>query len=352
MSIPYRTRRRLKRLGTTILVIAVLLAVVWVAGIAYLKRYVVYTREDGVILDFNVDTSNSTADAVAALPPEAGETVPIFYNEGENAIAMNKDLTQIWGYYITTDDLARDLAGCRERVALLEAGTAVMIELKNGFGTFNYSSKLPGAPLSSNVDTVAVDSFIQELKSRNLYLIARVSAFRDRSYGMTNVSHGIYHVNKMGLWPDAQHCYWLDPGNNSVLSYITSVVQEVKGMGFDEIVLADFKIPASDKALYTGDRNQALSKAATALLESCGSETMTLSFVAASSTFQLPEGRCRLYLDTISAENVGAAASLTTVEDPKVYMVFISETNDTRYDAYGVLRPISASDVLGSGSRD
>lgn len=352
MSIPYLARRRIKSLFLTILVLIILAALICVAAVTYMKRYVVYTRDNGVVLDFNVDTSNSTLNAVVAAPPAEDETVPIFYNEGENAIAMNKDLTQVWGYYITTDDLARDLNGCRERVALLEAGTAVMIELKNGFGTFNYSTKLAGAPLSANVDVQAVDAFIQELRSRNLYLIARISAFRDRSYGMEHVTRGIYHVNKLGLWPDSQHCYWLDPTNTAVLGYVTSVLLEVKDLGFHEVVLADFKIPASDKALFNGDKNQALTGAAATLLEnSGGSEIFTLSFMVASSTFQLPEGRCRMYLDSVTAEQVGASAALTSVEDPLVYMVFVTDTNDTRFDEYGVLRPIAASDVLGSGDR-
>ncbi len=353
MSIPYRSRQRLKRFAITVLVLILLAALFCVAAITYMKRFVVYTRDNGVVLDFNVDTSNSTLNAVVAAPPVEDETVPIFYNEGENAVAMNKDLGQLWGYYISTEDLAKDLNGCRERVALLEAGTAVMIELKSGFGTFNYTTKIAGAPLASDVDVAAVDAFIQELKSRNLYIIARVSAFRDRSYGMEHVNRGIYHVNKLGLWPDSQHCYWLDPTNSAVLSYVTSVVQEVKDLGFHEVVLADFKIPASDKALFNGDKNQALTNAATALLENCGgSEVFTLSFVVDSSTFKLPEGRCRMYLDTISAEKVGAAAALTSVEDPAIRMVFLADTNDTRYDEYGVLRPISASDVLGSGNRE
>ncbi len=351
MSIPYRTRRRLRRLGIAALVLSILVALVWVGGIVYLGRYVVYTR-DGVEMDFSLDTTHTGQNAEAAIPPEDEDPVSIFYNEGENAVSMNQELSQLWGYYITTEDLAKDLAGCRERVALLEAGTTVMIELKDGYGNFNYKSKIPGVPTSDNVDLDGVESFIQELRSRNLYIIARVSAFRDRAYGMANVSRGIEHVSGLGLWPDSQHCYWLNPTNSIVMGYITSVVQEVKELGFDEIVLADFKIPNSDKAVFKGNRDEALLTAATSILENCGTEYITISFVADSASFQLPEGRCRLYLDTVSAERVGAAAALTKVEDPKVYMVFIAQVNDTRYDEYGVLRPIASSDVLGSGKKE
>lgn len=36
------------------------------------------------------------------------------------------------------------------------------------------------------------------------------------------------------------------------------------------------------------------------------------------------------------------AASQVTLADPAVHLVFLTEFHDTRYDAYGVLRPITA----------
>ena len=83
------------------------------------------------------------------------------------------------------------------------------------------------------------------------------------------------------------------------------------------------------------------------ILESCASEAFTISFVVSDAGFALPEGsRTRIYLENVAAEMVGATAAQVTVESPEIYLVFISSTNDTRYDDYGVLRPIASSDVL------
>ena len=60
----------------------------------------------------------------------------------------------------------------------------------------------------------------------------------------------------------------------------------------------------------------------------------------------LPDGRNRLYLKGVSAEQVGAKVAQVTITDPENRLVFIAETNDTRYDEYSVLRPIASSDVL------
>jgi hypothetical protein len=344
MTLTFRTRRRLKGLFIALLSLTMAFILAWLGWVVYLERYIIYTR-DGVVLDLDLDLDQYD-EGVVATPPDANETVPIFYNEGSNAQEMNAELTQLWGYYISFDALAKDINACRDQLALLPAGTPVMIELKSGYGKFHYSTSVPGAELSDSVNIAEVDSLIQDLRSRNLYLIAKVSAFRDRAYGLKNVPQGIYHVNKKGLWPDNNNCYWLNPTNPTVLSYISSIVQELKEMDFDEVLLADFSVPVSDKVYFKEDRTEALKNAANTIIESCGSEYFTISFGVTSSTFPLPEGRTRMYLSGVEAQNVGAVIAQSKVENAEIRIVFLADTNDTRYDEYGVMRPLSASEVL------
>ena len=344
MTLTFRTRRRLKGLFIALLSLTMAFILAWLGWVVYLERYIIYTR-DGVVLNLDLDLDQYD-EGVVATPPDANETVPIFYNEGSNAQEMNAELTQLWGYYISFDALAKDINACRDQLALLPAGTPVMIELKSGYGKFHYSTSVPGAELSDSLNIAEVDSLIQDLRSRNLYLIAKVSAFRDRAYGLKNVPQGIYHVNKKGLWPDNNNCYWLNPTNPTVVSYISSIVQELKEMDFDEVLLADFSVPVSDKVYFKDDRTEALKNAANTIIESCGSEYFTISFGVTSSTFPLPEGRTRMYLSGVEAQNVGAVIAQSKIENPEIHIVFLVDTNDTRYDAYGVMRPLSASEVL------
>ena len=61
----------------------------------------------------------------------------------------------------------------------LKAGTPIMIELKGGYGSFYYTSKLTGAVSSASVNVAAVDELIQYIRSKGFYMIAQISAFRD-----------------------------------------------------------------------------------------------------------------------------------------------------------------------------
>lgn len=344
MNIPYRTRRKLQRAGTVLLFLLMIAVIAWFCWVIWLERYVVYTR-DGATLDF--DRSAEALSGEVALPPDTGNGPEIHFNEGANAINVSTDLTQLNGYYITYDMLSKDLDGVVAQVSALSSGTAVMIDMKGGYGTFYYSSELEDATMSQSVDTEGVDELITLMKSKNLYMIAQISAYQDYIYALNHVSSGIPFTGGHGaLWLDSEGCYWLKPTDSGVLGYLTSIILELKGLGFNEVVLNDFSVPTGDRIVYDGDRDTDLLSAANTLLTSCSTTSFTVSFSVSSATFPLPEGRCRMYLSGVTASSVEATAAQVTMEDPQIRLVFIADTNDTRFDNYGVLRSLEVSEVL------
>ncbi len=345
MSMTYRTKRRLQTLGTIAAAALLVIIAVWLCWVIWLERYIVYTRDHDAVVDLEF-SANDIVGQVAQPPASGGTGITIYYNEGDNAVEVTNELTQLNGYYIDADMLTNDLAGVWDALDDLSAGTPVLIELKAGYGSFFYSSGLSDAIYSQSVSVSAVDELIKELKSRGFYTIAKVSAFRDYNYGLNHVNHGLPVAGKQYLWSDNGGCYWLNPTSETTLNWITSIVKELQNLGFKEVVLGDFRFPASDKYGFNGDKNEALINAATKLLTATASPTFTLSFCVDSASFPLPEGRSRIYLENINASNVGAKASQVTNLDPQIRLVFLSENNDTRYDAYGVLRPIELASFL------
>jgi len=345
MRLSYRTRRILQRVGIVSLILLMLFIIAWFCSVVFLERYVVYTR-DGAMLDLSVSANDIIGEAAT---PHTGNTgITIYYNEGDDAINMSDELTQLNGYYIDIETLKTDIAGVWDLLEPLNSNTPIMIDLKGGYGSAYYSSTLPGIITSSEVSVAAVDELIGHMNDRNFYTIARISAFRDYNYGLNHVPAGLMHVNGKGLWPDEGHCYWLDPTKEETISWIVSIIKEIKNMGFDEVVLTDFRFPDSDKYRFNGDKDAALVEAATKLLAECGEKDFTVSFAVTNHEFALPEGRTRMYLEKVSATNVGAVAAKVAenVSDPEIRLVFIAETNDTRFNTYSAMRPIAVSTVL------
>jgi len=341
MAIPFRTRRRLQRLGTLLLALLVLAVCAWFCWVIWVERFIIYT-EDGASIDFDLNPELPMGEI--AQSPAIGEGPEIHYNEGENAVNTSTDLLQLKGYYISYDLLKNDFDNVREKVLSLPTNTPVMIDVKGGHG-FYYSTQITDAVINQTLNVSQVDELIDLMNQKNLYLIARFPAFQDYHFGLSHVTSGIPFTGGGGaLWMDDDRCYWLKPRDSATIGYLTSIILELRGMGFDEVVLDKFWIPAGTKVQYTGDGDADLGECATRLLTNVTTNSFTLSFTVTSAAFTLPEGRCRMYLNGIPARDVELTASGATVTDPQIKLVFVADSNDTRYDAYGVLRVIDLLD--------
>ena len=339
MNIPYRTRRLLKRIAISVLVAVLIAALVWLCWFIWLDRYLVYTRNDGAVLNF--DLSPELSAGQLAEPPEPSETIPIYYNEGDNQVNNSSELTQLVGYYVEPQALQEDIDAVISQIRALPAETAVMVDVKNIKGEFYYSSSV-SSQRSSSVDTDAMDGLIEFLSRSSMYTIARLPALRDYHFGLNNVPSGLFHSSRQYLWMDDASCYWLNPTHEGTFSYLVQIVNELKALGFDEVVFTDFCFPETTQIYFDSDKGQALADTAKKLLATCSSDRFAVSFVS-STGFTLPEGRSRLYLQNVAAADLATVAAGTGIADTAVNLVFLTEVHDTRFDVYGVLRPLSTA---------
>ena len=338
MIFSYRTRQTLKRIAVAVLLILLVLSIMLVFWFMWLERFVVYTSDGNAILDLSL--SATFAPGEEAVAPIPGPTVPIYYNDGENVIITTTELTQMQGYYIDEEAL-KDIAAVRSQLETLPAGTPVMLDVKSIYGNFYYSSEV-STRRNSDLNISAVDALISDLTSGNLYVIARLPALRDYYYGLNNVPDGLPTAGGY-LWMDSDYCYWLDPTSEGTITYLMQIITELRGLGFDEVVLCDFYFPATNDIVFTKDKAQALSDTAALLVKNCATTSFAVSFTGQTASFPLPEGRCRLYIQDAAAADAASIAQESGLADPTVFLVFITEFHDTRFDAYSVLRPLSAA---------
>lgn len=340
MILPYRTRRFFRGLGIAALILVLILVLVWMVWLLWLDRYVVYTR-DGAILDFDLPAQVQAGEP--ALPPEDDFSVSIYYNEGDHAISMSTELTQISGYYISAQMLEQEMDLVMEQLKKLPPQTPVMVEMKDITGRFFFPTNL--GPARSGIDQAAMEELLNYLRLSDFYTIAKFPALRDYYYGLGHVNDGIFLRSGMGLWMDDARCYWLNPNSQGTQSYIIQTITELKLLGFDEVVLGDFSVPRSDGLKFNYDRNESLAAAAKNILDACGSDRFTVSFCIAEAGFILPEGRARVYMENQPAADTGSLAEQMSFTDTSVRLVFITDLNDTRFDAYGVMRPLTTAQL-------
>lgn len=344
MILSYRTRRNLRRTGKFLLIAALIFAVIWVCWMIWVARYMLYDRDAGARLDFDLPP---IPEGNPAVPPTEGPGVEIFYPDSTpQGPAPEVVKTSISGYYIDLDDL-QDTAKLTETLTSLAPGTAVMLDIKSPKGYFYYTSDLEEAADSTNVNVEQVNALLEYLTNSDLHLIARLPAFRDWRFGLNHVPSGLAEKGKGGaLWMDDSGCYWLDPTDEKALNYLVRITKELQSMGFDEVVYYDFRFPKTDKIVFDGDKSQAIADAAATLATACATEQLCVSFEADGPDFALPQGNCRVYLRGVDAEDAETVAQQVVTDDPSLHVLFIttaSNASDTRFEKYCVLRPLESA---------
>ena len=339
MSLSYRAKRRLRRSVTALIVILCLTLTGFIGWVIWADRYIVYTR-DGAKLDFEL--SELPRDGELATAPTNSEPIKILV---QGATDDNSQTTveqvSISGYYIETSDLKEDIPGIIEKLQTLPAGTAVLMDMKTIKGSFYYPTTV-GSTVSKDIDQEQMNQLLEFLSNHDLHAIARIPAFRDWEYGLNNVPQGLPKKGGNGsLWMDDKNCYWLDPTNEEVLSYLIRIVSELKSLGFDEVVFTEFRFPDTEKIKFTGNKTEAITNAALTLVEACTTERFFISFQSTNYAFPLPGGSSRLYLDDVAAADIPLVRQQAVTANPAIQLLFLTEANDTRFNDYCVLRPLN-----------
>ena len=113
---------------------------------------------------------------------------------------------------------------------------AMVIDIKNDSGEVTYKMGLPLAQeIGAEVRYVAdMPGLVRELKEKNIYLIARIVAFKDPilaeknpRYAVKNADGSVFHDNN-GL-------AWVNPYNEEVWDYLIDLGKQAAELGFDEV---------------------------------------------------------------------------------------------------------------------
>lgn len=337
MNISYRTRRALTSFGIFVMLLVLLAVVVWAVWLLWLDRFVVYTR-DGAKLDFSL--SQDFAGGVPAVRPEDTGDISIYFNEGDNTLNMSTELGPISGYYADAKMLTREFELVRQQIELMPKDGTLMIDMKDTMGYFFFDTTL--GKMNPNVNRSDMEELLSYLRASNLYTIARIPSFRDYIYAVDHSHHGLTHSSGRYVYGDGE-TYWLDPTSEGVMSFLMQIVSELKALGFNEVVFDDFWYPDTTDIQFKGNRAEALKKAADKLATALATDSFCVSFTVADPTFELPAGRTRMYLKNQSAGDAKKLTEQSGLEDPMTHLVFITDVNDTRFDNFSVLRPITAA---------
>lgn len=335
----YRNKRLIKR---GLLILAAVLAAVLLFALCrfvYLQRFLVY-GEGEVSLDYEMLLNPERN-------PEQKPEIPAFSIEVVEDTETNTSLAEgpikpMTGYYITTSMLLDLPAVMSELESMEEAPGTLLFEMKSVYGNFYYDTDISGTYTSSaDIDGVEslVASYAQDGKT---YLVARIPAFTDNNFALENQSSGL-PMKSGALWMDEENCYWLDPMSENVQTFLVSIATELADMGFDEIVFEGFRMPDSKNIVYDAGewtREEAVAESASMLRTALKDLPVRVSFGSESPLVAAHTDRVYLTTDNGSKVAEMVAEVEPYLEYPDSQIVFQTASRDTRFDGYGILRPL------------
>lgn len=122
---------------------------------------------------------------------------------------------------------------------------AVVVDVKNDFGKVTYPSAV------KQVQEIGADSSpiigqlkeqLAELKTENIYTIARIVVFKDPALAAAIPDYAIHHKNG-DVWFDPKGIAWVDPFREEVWDYNIALAKEAVSLGFDEIQFDYVRFP-------------------------------------------------------------------------------------------------------------
>ncbi len=228
----YHGRRNEKRW------LAVLLALVLLAacGFLFAQRYIIYEADGSFRFELPWKKAAQTDD----VPKQSGDadTVP----PDVEIVVEQPEVTDPHAVELDATVLNDGWEAALE--ALDEDTNAVAVRLKESSGRLLYDSKVQGAIDCGAVAGGSVaHSAIEGITGSDYYTIARISTLHDSLYAYAHMTDAAVCQLTGYVWYDTYSTHWLAPEKQGARQYVTDVVAECAGLGFDELLLDDFHYP-------------------------------------------------------------------------------------------------------------
>lgn len=353
-----RRRKSMRSLGLLITALVLLAVVIAIFVFFYLQRYIVYSADGARLNRDAAFGAEVLAEPASTVSPRLIYDDPVPEDElAAMAPVEMPELDKLNAVFVSYNELA-DIPALEARLKDMEYSSLV-IQVKRDHGNLAWQSAIPGTAEYCE-GTPDVVEFFKSQAEMGKYLVAKISCFRDDMFALDHQSEGL-PITGGALWVDSDNYYWMSPESPSALNYIISIGTELKGYGFSELLLDNFSYPTSGNPsgiIYSSStpKVNAINAGADLVRSSLSVVGMRVSILCSSSTCssgansgaghnmsELISRFDRIYVELDAGSSIGGVIDgLVLSSGGKVFMenwvVFITASNDTRFQEYGVAK--------------
>ena len=193
---------------------------------------------------FNIDTNQTT------LHVKAYGYRPMSFNTDDNITNIKLETITVKALYLSFWHTSNNSKRLREILKIIDETetNAVVVDVKNEYGStsflteFKQANKYGAHKSRTNRD---ISKFIQTMKDKNIYTIARIVTFKDELQASNNEDYAIKKEDGT-IWRNHDNMAWVDPFDIRAHKYTISIAEEAAKVGFDEINFDYIRFPAKD----------------------------------------------------------------------------------------------------------
>ena len=158
-----------------------------------------------------------------------------------------------WGAKINSKTFARILKIIEETEV-----NSVVVDIKNSNGFTAYKTSYEkansyGVWYKRSIKDIKL--FMDTLKSRDIYTIARISTFKDDLQASNNPDYAIKNIDG-SIWRNYDDLAWVDPYDKRSHVYTVEIAIDAAKVGFDEINFDYIRFPAREGLIYSKDNTE------------------------------------------------------------------------------------------------
>lgn len=264
----YRTRRRRRRIVIAVVIVILLLVV---GGIGIAKSGMV-SKIQGIFSksDTQIEKQDRTLETQKNGEDSSSNSIKAETKAVESISAVeqlwkqdNRTPVEAKGIYVT-GSVAGNKTTMSELKKLVKKNdlNTMIIDIKNESGEISYQmdnklAKQIGATTSYVSD---MKTLVKELKKEDIYLVARVVAFKDPILAKEKESYSM-HTSDGDVYKDSNGDVWVNPYNKKVWKYLVNIAKEAHEIGFDEVQYSYVRfLSGSSKDIDYGTEAKGVSK--------------------------------------------------------------------------------------------
>ncbi len=152
------------------------------------------------------------------------------------AAAPRREPVKVKGIYVSGP--VAGIARMEELIELVDQTelNAIVIDIKNDEGKVTYKMQSDQVlEIGTGVGYIQdIDALVKTCKEKDIYLIARIVAFRDPRLAEKEPQWAV-HTKDGGIFRDKSGLAWVNPYERGVWDYLVEIATEAAAAGFDEV---------------------------------------------------------------------------------------------------------------------